>query len=241
MVKVIGGNMSNLKQAIYDEIKEVDLFKNIKEETLNMICNCAIERRYEKGQVIFRDKENIKVIYIVLDGKFSLYKIGEDAQKRVIFILGRGKVLNEVILDELPASINCEAFENGKLLIIDRNKLLSIMEQDFVLTKSVINSLSIKVRRLYRQLKNTTLNKKTEKKIAAELWKLSMDYGVETQNGILIDMNLSMTYLADMLGSQRETISRCIRELENKGLIYVEKKRITVRNRENLSNFFKGL
>lgn len=191
--------------------------------------------------MVFRDKEKVDVIYVVLDGKFSLYKIEENAQKRVIFILGRDKILNDVILDNLPASINCEVFDSGKLLIIDKVRFLSFMENDFNLTRAVIESLSIKLRRTYRQLKNTTPNKKIEKKIAAKLWKLSKDYGIETQQGIAIDLNLSMTYFADMFGSQRETISRAMKQLENKELIFLINKTIVVKDRDKLANFFKGL
>lgn len=233
--------MNEFKGVQINEVEELELFKDVKKSSLKMISSYGVEKKYQKGTIIFRDKEKVDVVYIILEGKFALYKIGEDAQKRVIFIMGRGKILNEVILDDLPASINCEVFEAGRLLVIDRYKLLSIMESDFRLTKSIINSLSAKVRRLYRQMKNSTPSKKIEKKIAAKLWKLSVDYGIENKEGIEINLNLSITYLADMLGSQRETVSRSIRQLEEKDLIVVNNKRIVIKDREKLANFFKGL
>ena len=49
----------------------------------------------------------------VISGTVSLYKLNENGQKKVIFILGEGKVVNEVIIKELPASINCRAFEDA--------------------------------------------------------------------------------------------------------------------------------
>ena len=89
------------------------------------------------------------------------------------------------------------------------------MMNDFELTKIVISSLSIKVRRLYRQLKNSTPIK-VEKRVAAKLWKLSKDYGIEVEDGTVIDMNISITYLADMFGAPRETISRALKILQDK-------------------------
>ncbi len=115
------------------------------------------------------------------------------------------------------------------------------MEKDFELTKVILNSLAIKVRRLYRQLKNTNPNKKIEKKIAAKLWKLSKDYGIEVADGVEINLNISITYLADMFGSQRETISRAIKVLEKENLIKFSNKKITIKNRTELLRFFKGL
>ena len=42
-----------------------------------------------------------------------------------------------------------------------------------------------------------------------------------------------------MIGSARETISRCLRKLEKNGLIKFEGKKIVVINIENLSKYFK--
>ena len=51
------------------------------------------------------------------------------SQKKVIFILGKDSVINEVIIDDLPASINCEAFEKAEILCFDRMKFLDIYKQ----------------------------------------------------------------------------------------------------------------
>lgn len=221
------------------ELKELDTFKGIKAKTFEEIRCCGQIREYRKGKNIFIDKEDVTMIYIVLSGKFSLYKLGNNGQKRVVYILGKDRIINEVIIDDLPSSINCEVFESGKLLLIEKNKLISLMEEDFNLTKNTIESLSKKVRRLYRQIKNTSPNILVDKKLAAKLWKLSKDYGEKTDLGVEINLNLSKTYLADMFGSQRETISRTLKELEKKNLIIVKNKRITILNSEKLIEFFK--
>ena len=129
--------------------------------------------------------------------------------------MGDNTVINDVIIDELPASINCEVFEDAEILCFKREAFIGLMNEDFELSTIIINSLALKVRRLYRQSKNT-ISIKVEKKLAAKLWKLSKDYGIEVEEGILINLNLSITYLADMLGIPRETISRALKILQKK-------------------------
>ena len=51
------------------------------------------------------------------------------------------------------------------------------MKQDFKLTEVILYSMSKKIRRLYRQIKNTVPTK-MDKRVAAKLWKLSKDYGL---------------------------------------------------------------
>ena len=79
------------------------------------------------------------------------------------------------------------------------------------------------------------------KSLAAKLWKLSKDYGKTVEEGTLIDLALSVTYLSEMFGIPRETISRALKILVKEGLIIQRNKRIIVVDKENLSKYFKGL
>ncbi|SMB90330.1 transcriptional regulator, Crp/Fnr family [Desulfonispora thiosulfatigenes DSM 11270] len=220
-------------------LQRLVIFKDLNIETINLLTEKANLVDMEKGKTIFIDKDEVKQIYIVVTGKVSLYKISESGQKKVIFILDQGSLINEVILDDLSASINCEAFEKGKLLVFAKNDFLDIMKQDFELTKNVLNSFAIKVRRLYRQMKNTTtLN--MEKKLAAKLWKLSKDYGQEVEEGVVINLKITITYLADMFGCARETTSRALKKLEDSGLIITKGRKIIIPDRSELAKYFKS-
>ncbi|ADL50764.1 Crp/Fnr family transcriptional regulator [Clostridium cellulovorans] len=223
--------------------EELEIFKatiHIKEDTLNLIKSKGEKKAVSKGEIVFNERDEVNTIYFVLSGKVTMYRLSEDGQKRVIYILGPGKFINEVIFDGLPASIGCEAFEDCQLAYFYKEDLLQIMSTDFELTKFIISSMGKKIRRLYRQLKNT-VPIKIDKKLAAKLWKLSKDYGIEIEEGTLIDLDISITYLASMLGSARETISKSMTRLEKEGLITYKGKRIVVPKREALSVYFRGI
>lgn len=222
------------------QLRSMKLFKNVTDNSIKELCFSGYVNYYTKDEHIFRDKDEVNTIYIVLSGKVSLYKINESAQKKIIFILGAETIINGVVVDDLPASINCDVFEKAEIFCIDRKKFVDIMSRDFELTMVVMESLAKKVRRLYRQLKNSTPIK-IEKRVAAKLWKLSKDYGIEVEDGILIDLNISVTYLADMFGAPRETISRALKKLCEENLIVNKNKKIIVRDAKMLSIFFKGL
>ena len=220
------------------KLSEFSLFSQVSKNTIFKLNEICFVKELKKGEHLFRDKEVINSIYIIKSGKLALYKQSESAQKKVIFILGRDTIVNEVIIDDLPASINCEGFEKAEVLCFDKVKFLDIMKEDFELSKIIISSLAMKVRRLYRQGKNS-IPIKVEKRVAAKLWKLSRDYGIEMEEGTLIDLNITITYLADMFGAPRETISRALKILNNEGLIINKNKKIIVSDRDKLARFFK--
>lgn len=218
---------------------DLELFSGLKQETIDSLTSLCIEKYYKKGEHIFFDKDKVTTVFIVLKGKVTLYKIGEKAHKRIVFILGEGKIINDVVLDDLPSSISCEAFEDSEILCFDRDEFVKIMSNDFELTTVVINSLSKKVRRLYRQIKNATPIK-IEKRVAAKLWKLAKDHGVDVKDGIEIGLNISITYLADMFGAPRETISRALKVLQKEELIVLNGKKIIVKDKDKLAKYFKN-
>ena len=225
-------------QVALSQLKSLPIFEDIDYRTLDLIVVKAHTRNLKKSQILFAEREIINNIYIVLEGKVTLYRLSERGQKRVIYILNKGEIINEVIFDNLTASINCEGFEDSEIISISKVDLLNLMKNDFKLTEVILYSMSKKIRRLYRQLKNT-VPIKMDKRVAAKLWKLSKDYGVQTQEGVLIDIKISITYLADMLGSSRETISRAVKELEIMDMVKTKHRKFIV-DREKLSRYFKG-
>lgn len=219
------------------EIAEV--LQSAKPETLVKLEALGRLKKLPKGDSLFMDKQKVDNLYIVVSGMVSLYKSNSLGENKVIFVYGKGKTLNEVILNGLPASISCEAMSDALILVFPVPQLLEVMAEDFGLTKALMDSMSIKIRRLYRQLKNTSNIIRMDKKIAAKLWKLSMDYGKPCEEGIQIDMNLTITYLADMMGSKRETISRQLKLLTDEGLVLYKNNRFIIPDTQKLSEYFK--
>lgn len=221
------------------EISKLEFFQDVDEKTINEILSKSEIKKYNSRHMLFYDKESVNIIYFIISGAVSLYKMNENGQKKVIFILDRGKIINDVIIKEMPASINCEVAMDAEILGIEKNELLKIMEHDFQLCKNIIFSLSMKTRRMYRQLKNTPSSVKIEKRLAAKIYKLGRDYGIKHDLGTMINMDFTITYIADLLGSPRETVSRAMKVLQEKELIIYKDKRIIIPKLDELSVFFK--
>ena len=128
---------------------------------------------------------------------------------------------------------------NSLVMVLPADRFIQVMDKDGRLAREVMGAMALKIRRLYRQLKNTTNALSGEKRLAAKLFKLGKDYGVYSGDGTRIDMSLSITYLADMLGSKRETVSRQVKKLTELGLIRMEKNHITIPDMKKISEYFK--
>jgi CRP-like cAMP-binding protein len=228
-----------MKKIKIEDLDKIVILKGTKEETKKAFYNKCIVKTVAKKQFLFREKEEINKVYILLNGKATIFKTGENGEKKVVYLLNSGETLNEVLIEIKTSVVGCEVFEDSIILECFISDILEIMKNDFIFTKNIISYMERRIRRLYRQLKNTA-SIKIEKRLAAKLWKIAKDFGVKSGDWTVINLSLSITYLSDMLGSPRETISRAMKNLEKEGLIKMENKTIYVKKQE-LSNYFKGI
>lgn len=226
----------DIKQALC----AAELLKDASPASLAVLAGCGVLRSAEKGAHLFHDRQNVDLVYMMVSGMAALYKINSQGEKKVIFVLGKGKTLNEESLNGLPASVSCEILKTGQVLSFPVRQMLLAMEEDRGLNRAVLDSMSLKIRRLYRQMKNTTNSIRGDKKLAAKLWKLAADYGAECPQGTKLQMDLTITSLADMLGTKRETASRQLKILTDQGLVLVEKNRFIIPDCDKLSDYFKS-
>ena len=215
------------------------LFKEVAPDTLQKLRKYGKIQEFPKGSLIIRAKEPLEQIYIQIDGKSIVYNLTHTGNRKILFIFGRGALLNEHVLNEHHSATYCETIEKSRIFIIPADRFVRCMQQDFALTRAVLAAQERKVWRLGHQLKNTMGSIYMERRLAAKLWKLARDFGVNVPEGIEININLSVTFLADMLGTPRETASRLCRTLVDYRLIQIKGKRIIIINPQRISAFYR--
>lgn len=214
-------------------------FQGISRETLDFLWEEGRVEEFEKGCVIFRAGERPAWVYIQLTGKSMIYNLTHEGRRKIIFIFGSGILLNEHVENSRDSSCYCEMIDKSRVLVISSATFLGRMGEDFGLAKAVLVMQEWKMWRLCHQLKNTLGSIGLERKLAAKLWKLSRDFGVKREDGIEIDLNMPVTFLADILGTPRETASRLCTVLAGHGLIKMRKKRIVITNPQGMAAFYK--
>ena len=222
------------------QIYEIEVFQKIKQDTLEKILQIGKIIKYRKGTVLMRAREPVTLICFQLSGKSIIYNLTHTGRRKILFVCGKGALLNYNLLNNHDSSVFCETIDESQVLVIPVKDFIKMMADDFTLTKHVLEMQERKIWRLSHQLKNTTGCILLERKLAAKLWKLARDFGVETDEGIEIDLNMSITFLADMLGTSRETTSRICSTFIEAGLIKINKKRVTICNPAKIAEFYKS-
>lgn len=222
-----------------NQLKQLEMFKNVSSETMETLAKAGKISQVEKGTNLIRAKEPVSYVYFQISGKSIIYNLTHTGKRKILFVLGPGALLNSNIFEEYLSTIYCETLDDSRIYMIPSSVFVELMNQDFQLTKNAMCTQERKVWRLSHQLKNTMSSVYLERKLTAKLWKLARDFGIKTEEGIEIDINMTITFLADMLGVSRETTSRTCAVLVENNLIKMKKKRIIVTDPGKMANFYK--
>ena len=224
---------------VWEQAAGLELFQGLPPMLLKELLNGAKWVEYPKKKNVFSAGESVRTVYVVLDGKVMLYNLTRHGNRKILFFLGRGKLLNHNICDTRPVSVFCETVCPAVLLEIPLERFQKYMNESMELTGRILREYERYIWRLSHQLKNTTGSLLIERKIAAKLWKLGRDFGVRSSQGIQIELELTMTVLADFVGAPRETVSRACQNLVRRGLLIYRNRRFLLPDPDGLAAFYK--
>ncbi len=218
----------------------IEVFKDISEKSKIELSLILKERKLLKKEILFNEREIVNKVYFLKQGKMSIFKMNENGERKIIFILRSGEMVNEVNFDSIKTTtIGCEAFDKSTILECNAKDFINIMENDFTLTKNILMNTQNINRRLYRQLKNS-ISIRIDKKLAAKLYRMGKEFGINKGEWTLLNVNLTITYIADMLGCKRESLSRAMKILQDENLVKIEGKKVYIK-RDELSTYFKSI
>lgn len=221
------------------ELQELSFFQSIPRDVIQTMVNTGILNTYEKKELLFRAQDKTQSVYILLSGQVLVYNLTKHGSRKILFLLDKGHLLNHSVLTDRHVSVYCEASSKVQVLQIPRKYFAALMQEHYALSQAVMQEYERYIWRLSHQLKNTTGNMQTERKIAAKLWKLARDFGKVSPQGTKISLNINMTLLADLVGAPRENISRACKSLSERGLIIYEDRHFILPDPDSLADFYK--
>ncbi|TDA70558.1 MAG: Crp/Fnr family transcriptional regulator [Clostridia bacterium] len=201
---------------------------NLTAETRQAVAARASARTYQVGRAIFTEGDPGEALGFLLEGKVKLYRLSAQGREKIIHLLGPGELLGEIaVLDGGPQPLTVETMDTSQVALINREELHQLRRRCPDLNELLLATAASRLRTCYRQISSLAL-KSTYGRIAGRLFKLARDFGVQTPEGVRLDLALTQTGLASLVGSSRETVSRTLADLQNQGILRLSRSHITI-------------
>jgi len=225
--------MHNLDERLHF-FHQMPLFAGLNETELNHLATDFRPRFFRQGETIFHEGDPGQALYVVARGRIRIYIQNEEGQETSVILYGPAALFGELaVIDERPRSANASAMEDTILYTLDRAHFREHLKQLPQLALNFMQTLADRVRYNTTQMESLTLLD-LPRRLARKLLELARDYGRVETTGVIIDMKLTQTDLASLVGATRESVNKTIRAFRDEKLIRFEQGYITILDPEAL-------
>ena len=220
-----------------DFLRQTPIFTGLSEDELDKIVPLIIKRKLKKNTVIFHENDPSSAFYLVKTGRIKIYKVSRDGREQVLSILGDGQIFGDVpTFDGRPYPATAATMADSEIYLINRDNFNDMVRRNPDIAMKIIRALGGRLRQALELVRDLSF-KQVPHRLAGLLLKLGKQYGQETEEGLLIDLSMSRQDLADIVGTSRETVTRELKKLERAGMLIIDRRLITVTDREQLEKW----
>lgn len=194
--------------------------------------------RYRANAFLFNNAHaHRNCFYFIREGTVQLQEFLSDGRAVVLAILGRGDVFARNTQESEAGyfrDFQVMALRETEVVLIEEEALRLVMEKAPHVGVGIIKSFSSQLADI-QQVIEGLLSRDITARLTHILLQLADEFGIDHNGqGTLINFSLTHQQLADMLGSNRVTITRRLGELQKQGLLEVNKHSIILYDRERL-------
>src|SRR5207248_7132064 len=147
-------------------------------------------KEFKKGDVLFREGEPGREMYVIQAGKVNITKKVRETEK-ILATLGAGEFFGEMaILNNKPRSAGAVMAENGKLLVIDPRTFEAMIRGNVEIAVRLIKKLSDRLQEADEQFENLLL-RDPNSRVVHHLLQAASKRGKDTPQGKLVAVNLN--------------------------------------------------
>jgi len=200
------------------------LFTELSPTELEAVARSAERREFGRDEVIFVANEPADGLYVVAAGRVKVCVSSAGGKELILATLGNGQFFGEMaLLDEAPRSATVVAQLPATTYRIRREDFDRLLDSHPSIGRKLLRELSQRLRRANSQMESlATMD--VVGRLARYFIDLARQHGQVLGNGWVAVRRPTHQDIANSIGTSRETVTRLITDLEQRGLVVNEGK-----------------
>ena len=214
-------------------LSNVHLFHGIGQRQIADLAARAKGLQFRRGAIVCAQGGCIPGLHAIAYGQVKLAFRGAEDEERVMRIAGPVETfgLAASVLGR-PTPYEAVALDDSLLVMVPSAAILAMVENDPRFARAVIHALAERTMTLLAEVEAGALRGGVQR-LASYLDSLA---GSNGGNGsCTVRLPTTKTVIASRLGVKKETLSRLLRDLAQKGLIAVEQREVAILDRPGLA------
>lgn len=211
-----------------DVINKIPYLGNVADTVSTYLSEHAIRQIVHAEQIVLLEGETTQAIFIVESGGLKAVQMSPTGREQVLHFIEAGETFNEIsVLIESKNPVTVIALEESVLWRINRKTVQNMLEHHPATAKIVIEHLARRFQMLLGIIEDLSL-RTIEARLANFLLDNAIDDTMERAKWA------TQAELANRLGTVPDVLHRALQTLVKEELILVERRKITILDREGL-------
>jgi CRP-like cAMP-binding protein len=181
-----------------------------------------------EGAQLFSEGDYADKLFYVRKGQINITKVTEDGKELILYILQKGDFFGEFGgFEEIQHTLNATAMSACVIGVIDHKDLELLVYQYGDFAVDFMKWMGLMQRTTQSKFRDLLMFGKTGA-LASTLIRLVNSYGTEAEKGVRINIHLTNTDLANMVGTTRESVNRLLSTYKEDGVLSYERGQIVI-------------
>lgn len=218
--------MVDCSNEVVESLRAHYLFSGLDEADLGNLRPHIRRRTFKAGQSLFAQGEVASEFFLLESGSIKLFRVSAGGQEKIMRLILPGHSFAESVMfmDTPRYPVHAQALEKGVLVTIASTAYLDVMRASFDTCRAVLAHMTGRIQAHWDEIELLTLQN-SRYRVAQYIMGL-LSENPNSRNEIALPMRKSL--VAAHLGMTPETLSRILRDLEQRGLIHMHGYRIRV-------------
>ncbi len=208
-----------------DFLRQVPLFAELNAEALDLLAARLRRRKVPAGTPVVYKGDPAGALYLIAGGRVKVHQATASGDEVILNVLGPGDFFGDMsLLDGEPRSADISTLEPSEFLLLEGEALRAAIVQQPAVAWTLLRILSLRVRDQNNQME-MLMTRDVAGRVADKLLHLAKSQGTPLPDGksVRIDVNLTQSDIAALIGATRERVSRALTAFRTSGLIVWDK------------------
>ena len=216
-------------------IRQAPLFSGLDDEASYALRESMVAVKLSKGQVLFKAGQEGDRLYVIVDGKIKLGTTSNDGRENLLSILGPGEMFGELSLfDPEPRTSTATAVTDARLVSLAHDAVIGLVTSNPQTSLELLRRLAQRLRKSNEVLADLVFAD-VPGRVAKAIMELGVRFGVQKDDGLHVNHDLTQEELAQLVGASRETVNKALADFAARGWVKLEPRAVLVTDIERLS------
>jgi len=222
-----------IRSCLSCRFREERLFCNLEPDALHELQRLKRSSAFSEGQVLFREGQVAEAVMILCQGRVKLSVSSPEGKKIILGVADPGEVLGlSSVIAEHEYEATAEALEPVQVNVISREPFMEFLRRFQKVALHAAQELSQAQIRACNEIRLIGLAQSVPQKLAG----LLLQWSEKNAEGKRDTVKLSLTHeeVAQLIGTSRETITRCLTDLKKRKIIDIRGVNVHILDPEKL-------